>query len=100
MNRFSINNIPAPTIQIQPPAAPVEAPEIIESKQVNLLTNNDFQELKDKMQGSKSEIVMVGIRMTAAERKSLRSMSAQTDVSIQDIVREGVALWRAKRGLR
>jgi len=100
MSRFSIDNIPAPNIHIQPDMEFVAVPETLQSKQVNLLTIEPFQELKDKIEGSKSEIVMVGIRMTAAERRSLRVMSAQTNVSIQDIVREGVALWRAKRGLR
>lgn len=100
MNRFSVSNIPVKTAAIQPSALPVQTPKAAESEQVSLLTNSGLQELKDKVKGSKSEIVMVGIRMTAAERKTLRSMAAQTDTSIQDIVREGVALWRSKKGLR
>lgn len=71
-----------------------------QEKLVNKLTTNDFVQLKDRTEGSKAEIVMVGVRMTKAERRQLRAMAGQLEIPIQDIIREGIALFRAKQGVR
>lgn len=70
------------------------------SEQVNLLTKNEFTKLKDRPEESKAELVMVGVRMTKAERKALRSLSDQLEIPIQDLVRRGIALVRQAEGLR
>jgi len=70
------------------------------SELVNKSTINEFQQLKDRPDESKAEIVMVGIRMTKAERRQLRAMAGQLEIPIQDIVRHGIALYREKQGLR
>lgn len=49
---------------------------------------------------SRAEIVMVGVRMTRAERRNLRAIAGQLEMPIQDILREGFALFKEKRGLR
>lgn len=67
---------------------------------VNVLTKESFKELKNRPEESKAEIVMVGVRMTKAERKVLRSLSDQLETPIQDIVRRGIALVRQAEGLR
>lgn len=67
---------------------------------VNKSTIDDFEKLKDRMEGSKAELVMVGVRMTKAERRQLRAMAGQLEISIQDIVRRGIALFRAEQGVR
>lgn len=69
-------------------------------KLVNTSTDVEFKQLKDRPEGSKAEIVMVGVRMTRAERRQLRAMAGQLEMPIQDIVREGIALFRAKQGVR
>jgi hypothetical protein len=79
-------------------------PEVVEKstciEHVNKSTKNEFQQLKDRQCESKAEIVMVGIRMTKAERRQLRAMAGQLEIPIQDIVRHGIALYREKQGLR
>ncbi len=79
-------------------------PEIIGEaatfQHVNKSTIIEFQKLKDRPDESKAEIVMVGIRMTKAERRQLRAMAGQLEIPIQDIVRHGIALFREKQGLR
>lgn len=70
------------------------------SEHVDMLTNSPFTELKNRPLESKAEIVMVGVRMTRAERKALRSLSDQLETPIQDIVRRGIALVRHAEGLR
>lgn len=71
-----------------------------QSGQVNLLTNSQFEDLRDRPTTSKAELVMVGVRMTKAERKALRSLSDQLETPIQDLVRRGIALVRQAEGLR
>ena len=71
-----------------------------EKKHVDVQTKSDFQQLKDKVEGSKAEITMVSFRMTKAERRSLRAMAAQLEMPIQDIMREALALFKAKQGVR
>ena len=73
---------------------------ISKSEHVNKITQIDFKKLKDRPEESKAEIVMVGIRMTRAERRQLRAMAGQLEIPIQDIVRHGIALYREKQGLR
>lgn len=67
---------------------------------VNNVTTEEFKKLKDRGEGSKAELVMVGVRMTKAERRQLRAMAGQLEIPIQDIVREGISLFRAKQGVR
>lgn len=79
-------------------------PEVVDEstivEHVNTSTNKEFIKLKDRPEESKAEIVMVGIRMTRAERRQLRAMAGQLEIPIQDIVRHGIALFREKQGLR
>ena len=70
------------------------------SEHVNKLTIEEFTKLKDRGEGSKAELVMVGVRMTKAERRQLRAMAGQLEIPIQDIVRRGIALFRAEQGMR
>ena len=79
---------------------PVIVDEIKDVQHVNKSTNSEFLQLKDRPDESKAEIVMVGIRMTKAERRQLRAMAGQLEIPIQDIVRHGIALYREKQGLR
>lgn len=70
------------------------------SEHVNKLTIEEFTKLKDRGEGSKAELVMVGVRMTKAERRQLRAMAGQLEIPIQDIVRRGIALFRSEQGMR
>lgn len=70
------------------------------SVHVNKLTIEEFTKLKDRDEGSKAELVMVGVRMTKAERRQLRAMAGQLEIPIQDIVRRGIALFRSEQGMR
>ena len=71
-----------------------------EVKHVDMQTKPEFQPLKDKTEGSKAEIIMVSVRMTKAERRTLRAMSAQLEMPIQDIIREALEMFKARQGVR
>lgn len=77
-----------------------EADEKESSELVNKSTQKEFQRLKDRPDESKAEIVMVGIRMTRGERRQLRAMAGQLEIPIQDIIRQGISMFREKQGLR
>lgn len=77
-----------------------DTPEKTQAQEVNLLTKPEFTKLKDRPEESKAEIVMVGVRMTKAERRALRTLSDQLETPIQDLVRRGLALVRQAEGLR
>lgn len=70
------------------------------NKHVALLTSDDVPLLSERGDGSRAEICMVGVRMTKAERRQLKAMAAQLDIPLQDIVRRGIALFRAEKGVR
>lgn len=93
--KFSLDKIPAPDVEvvIQEQPLPTGDHDI-------KVSSSGFHELKDVIKGSKSELVQVQIRMTKAERRKLRAASTQSEIAIQDIVREGVQLWYEKRGMR
>jgi len=78
------------------PATPAAAAV---SEHVNNLATPGFTGLNDRPESSKAEIVMVGVRMTRAERRNLRAIAGQLEMPIQDILREGFALFKAKRGI-
>lgn len=59
-----------------------------------------FKKLNERPETSKAEVVMVGVRMTRAERRNLRAIAAELEMPIQDILREGFALFKAKRNLK
>lgn len=67
---------------------------------VNKLPEVEFQKLRDRPESSKAELVLVGVRMTKADRRQLKAMAVQLDTPIQEIIREGIALFRAKKGVR
>jgi hypothetical protein len=65
-----------------------------------LLTSDSIPLLSERKEDSKAEIVMVGVRMTKAERRQLKAMAVQMDIPLQDIVRRGIALFKAEKGIR
>ena len=65
-----------------------------------LLTSDDVPLLSERGEKSKAEICMVGVRMTKMERRQLKAMAVQMDIPLQDIVRRGIALFKAEKGLR
>ena len=58
-----------------------------------------FQPLKEKLQGSYSETIVVSIRMTKAEKRALKVLSANAGMDIQDLVRRGIYLVRQELGI-
>lgn len=58
-----------------------------------------FQTLKEKLQGSHSETIVVSIRMTKAEKRALKVLSANAGMDIQDLVRRGIYLVRQELGI-
>ena len=71
-----------------------------EKKHDAMLTSKDVPLLSDRDPKSRAEVVMVGVRMTKLERRQLKAMSVQMDLSIQDIMRKGIALFKAEQGIR
>ena len=72
----------------------------LDSKHASNISSDPFLTLKEKTEGSKAELVCVAVRMTRAERRQLRAMAGQLEMPMQDIVRKGIALFRAEQGLR
>lgn len=58
-----------------------------------------FQPLKEKLQGSNAETIVVSIRMTKAEKRALKVLSANAGMDIQDLVRRGIHLVRQELGI-
>jgi hypothetical protein len=46
------------------------------------------------------EVVMVGVRMTKRHRKLVKSLAVQQDITIQELVRRALSLYRKDQGLR
>lgn len=58
-----------------------------------------FQPLKEKLQGSNAETIVVSVRMTKAEKRALKVLSANAGMDIQDLVRRGIYLVRQELGI-
>ena len=71
----------------------------ISKTQAGKQTETEFQQLKDKLKGSKAEVIVVSIRMTKAEKRALKVLSANVGIDIQDLVRRGIYLVRQELGI-
>ena len=56
--------------------------------------------LVDRMDGSRAEVVMMSVRMKKSERKRLKEICSQQDISAQDLVFQAVNLWAQAKGVR
>lgn len=56
--------------------------------------------LSDRMEGSRAEVVMMSVRMKKSERKRLKEICSQEDISAQDLVFQAVNLWCKAKGVR
>lgn len=74
--------------------------QALESRQVNLLTKDIFSSSKVARKGALDEVVMVGVRMTKRERKALKKLAADLDISVQEVLAQGVELVRQANALR
>lgn len=70
-----------------------------EINEIKLLTNDPF-ELNDGRKTKDDEVVMVGVRMTKRHRKLVKSLAVQQDITIQELVRRALSLYRREQGLR
>jgi hypothetical protein len=75
-------------------------PYHIESKQVDLLTTEPVRSPKSARKGPLDEVVMVGVRMTKRERKALKSLAGELDISVQEVIAQGVELVRQANAFR
>lgn len=65
-----------------------------ESKTKDPFESNEGRKTKD------DEVVMVGVRMTKRHRKLVKSLAVQQDITIQELVRRALSLYRRDQGLR
>jgi hypothetical protein len=72
----------------------------MESKQVDLLTIESYGPPKMVRKGPLDEVVMVGVRMTKRERKALKSLAGELDISVQEVIAQGVELVRQANAFR
>jgi hypothetical protein len=56
--------------------------------------------LTERMEGSRAEIVMMSVRMKKSERRRLKEICSQMDISAQDLIFESVNLWCKSKGVR
>jgi hypothetical protein len=52
------------------------------------------------MEWSRAEIVMMSVRMKKSERRRLKEICSQMDISAQDLIFESVNLWCKSKGVR
>ena len=81
----------------------VEQEDEKEIQPVELLTTESKRDPFEHNTGRKTaldESVMVGIRMTKRQRKALKQLAFDLDLSIQEVVRQAVVLFRDSKSLR
>jgi hypothetical protein len=70
---------------------------------VELLTNEAKRDPLDHPSGRKNpmdEYVMVGIRMTRRQRKATKQLAADLEITIQELVRQAIVMYRDSKGHR
>jgi len=70
------------------------------SMHVDMNTLPVKSKLTERMEGSRAEIVMTSVRMKKSERKRLKEICSQQDISAQDLVFQAVNLWCQAKGIR
>lgn len=71
---------------------------IPEIQSVELLTKNDPMAIPSGRKTPLDEYVMVGIRLTKRQRKALKMLAADMDLSIQETVRRAIVMFRDAQG--
>lgn len=74
--------------------------EPTQSMHVDMLTSPLESKLTERMDGSRAEIVMMSVRMKKSERRRLKEICSQQDLSAQDLVFQAVNLWCQAKGVR
>ena len=78
-------------------------PDHSEIKPDELLTTDAKRDPLDHPSGRKNamdEYVMVGIRMTRRQRKATKQLAADLEITIQELVRQAIVMYRDSKGQR
>lgn len=78
----------------------VEQAEINKSMHDDMHTLQVKSKLTERMEGSRAEIVMMSVRMKKSERRRLKEICSQLEISAQDLVFESVNMYCKSRGVR
>jgi hypothetical protein len=79
---------------------------VVEQAQTEQSMHDDMHTLEvksklvDRMSGSRAEIVMMSVRMKKSERRRLKEICSQLEISAQDLVFESVNMYCKSRGVR
>lgn len=80
--------------------ADLDEDEPAQSMHVDMHTTPVESKLTQRMDGSRAEIVMMSVRMKKSERRRLKEICSQCDISAQDLVFQAVNLWASAKGIR
>lgn len=70
----------------------------LENQQDNLLTNDSIK--KSRKNPLDDEFVMIGARFSKRQRRDMKKLAADLEISIQELLHQSVAMFRESKGHR